>query len=128
MKSITIFVIIFISSIFCTQCDNDEKITAFYVDDEEVQEGDFVPFFLYQNYPNPFNPTTSIPFDLGFPIKIEIKVYSEDWQEISTLVDGVRSVGHHRVQFDAADLPSGEYYYTMKHDDNIQIRKMKLIK
>ncbi|MBN1408860.1 MAG: T9SS type A sorting domain-containing protein [Calditrichaceae bacterium] len=128
MKTFIIFLIIFISLTFCIHCDNDEKITAFYEDDKEVKEGDLVPFLLYQNYPNPFNPTTTIRFDLASQRKVKIKVYSEDWQVVGTLINDMSSVGSHSVQFNAVDLPSGEYYYTMESGDYIQFRKMKLVK
>jgi len=44
------------------------------------------------------------------------------------LLEQPASIGSHQVQFDAADLPSGDYYYMLEGGGYRQIRKMKLVK
>ena len=83
---------------------------------------------LDQNYPNPFNPSTTIDFDLVEPGSISLKVYDLKGREIATLVDGHLSAGNHTVQFDASDLSSGVYYYTLQAAGVQSTRKMLLVK
>jgi hypothetical protein len=109
-------------------CTDEDKIVAALQGTSEQSEGEQVPFFLYQNYPNPFNPATIIQFRVGQDMDMDLKVYTEDWQEMQTLLDGRYVAGDYRVQFNATELPSGEYYYVLEGGGYTQIRKMKLVK
>ena len=62
---------------------------------------DFTPkeYTLYQNYPNPFNPTTKIKFALPFDSRVKISVYNVLGELIGVLLDEVRTVGYHDIQF-----------------------------
>jgi hypothetical protein len=71
-------------------------------------------FELSQNYPNPFNPSTTIRYALPFESKVAIIVYNLLGQEVATLVNNVESTGYHEVVFNAANLSSGVYIYTIK--------------
>ena len=113
---------------FSLSCTDENKIAAAYQDGKELSEGTHVPFLLHQNYPNPFNPTTIIPFELSNTMFVTIKVLTEDWQEITTLVHNKIDGGRNEVDFDGSGLPSGEYYYSMEAQGVTQIRKMKLEK
>jgi hypothetical protein len=73
-----------------------------------------VPFVLYQNYPNLFNPTTVISFCVAMTMHLTMKVYTEDWQLVSTIIDGYRNGGLYQVTFNASNLPSGIYYYILE--------------
>ncbi|GEM_PF-2548509 len=67
---------------------------------------------LYQNYPNPFNPTTTISFDLPEHALVTLKIYNLLGQEVGTLVDHeLMDDGTKEIQFGAADLASGVYFY-----------------
>ncbi|MBU1936039.1 T9SS type A sorting domain-containing protein [bacterium] len=85
-------------------------------------------FTLYGNYPNPFNPTTTIQFDLANRARIELKVFNVLGQEVATLLDGVHSAGAYSIPFDASDLPSGVYIYTLSAKGFSESRKMVLLK
>ncbi len=70
-------------------------------------------FSLKQNYPNPFNPETNIGFriaDFGFA---SIKIYNDLGQEIASLVNENLKPGSYEVQWDAANYPSGVYFYKL---------------
>ena len=101
---------------------------------EEVEEGILSPFSMDQNYPNPFNPTTFIRIQIAQPIHLVMRVYSDDWQEVVTLIDKEFTQSSvYSVQFNAKDsngkeLPSGEYFYTLEGDGLMLIKKMKLMK
>ena len=85
-------------------------------------------FSLSQNYPNPFNPVTNIRFELPKEEFVTIKVYNSLGQEIKTLVNGMQSAGSHTVAFDAENLASGVYVYTMKTESFSKSMKLTIQK
>ncbi len=68
-------------------------------------------FMLSQNYPNPFNPSTIIRYALPTESKVTITVYNLLGQQIRELVNTFESAGYHEVNFNAASLASGIYFY-----------------
>ncbi|MBK6507756.1 MAG: T9SS type A sorting domain-containing protein [Ignavibacteria bacterium] len=68
---------------------------------------------LSQNYPNPFNPVTTINYDLPTDGIVTIKVYDILGRELKTLVNEMKTAGYHKIQFNAADLASGAYFYRL---------------
>ena len=129
---IRIIVLLFAFSV--SSCSDDVKIMAAIQNGEEVEEGILSPFSMDQNYPNPFNGTTSIGIWIAQPIRLVMRVYSDDWQEVVTLFDNdFTKSGVYYIQFNAKDskgkeLPSGEYFYTLQGDGLMLIKKMKLMK
>jgi hypothetical protein len=85
-------------------------------------------FSLQQNYPNPFNPTTTITYSLPQSGMVTLNVYDITGRFITTLVDGVKGVGTHSVQFEGSSLSSGMYVYTLETDGYRQTRQMMLVK
>ena len=83
---------------------------------------------LSQNYPNPFNPNTVISYQLPASGLVSLKVYDLVGREVATLVDAQMNAGNHTVNFDASRLSSGMYIYRLQAGNNIQTRKMMLIK
>jgi hypothetical protein len=83
---------------------------------------------LYQNFPNPFNPSTVIRYDLPKEGFVILKVYNIIGKEVCTLVNGVKQAGNHFVTFDASNLPSGLYIYSIKTKDFSSVRKLMLLK
>jgi hypothetical protein len=94
------------------------------VDDEIVVNN----FDLAQNYPNPFNPTTKIAYSIASKSDVSLKVYNLLGQEVATLVNSVKNAGTHEVKFDASQLSSGVYFYTLSTGDFVSTKKMMLIK
>lgn len=82
----------------------------------DVEEGADVPqrSKLFANYPNPFNPSTTIRFDLAAQSEISLSVYDVLGREVTRLAQGVHPAGSYNVQFDAAGLSSGVYYYVLR--------------
>lgn len=85
-------------------------------------------FSLQQNYPNPFNPVTVISYDIPKNVFVELKVFDMLGKEVSLLVNENQPAGTHSVNFDASNLPSGTYVYTIKAGDYIESKKMVLMK
>jgi photosystem II stability/assembly factor-like uncharacterized protein len=85
-------------------------------------------FYLYQNYPNPFNPETKLAFQIAQFGFVSLKVYDILGNEIATLLNEEKSVGIYEIEFNAASLPSGIYFYQLKTDSFIQTRKMVYLK
>ncbi len=87
-----------------------------------------VNYMLYQNYPNPFNPSTKISYAIPKAGNVELKVYDILGREISVLVNEFRQTGKYSVDFNAENLSSGVYFYTIKTGNFTDSKKMTLIK
>lgn len=85
-------------------------------------------FLLSQNYPNPFNPSTIIRFQVPNSSFVNLKVYDVLGNEIETLINEGKPVGSYEIVFDAKELSSGMYFYTIKAERFIQTKKMILIR
>lgn len=85
-------------------------------------------FHLAQNYPNPFNPVTRISFYLPLSTPVQLLIFNLRGELVATLVNERLTAGHHQFTFDAGDLPSGEYFYTLITKERVLTRKMVLLK
>ncbi|MFH1213656.1 MAG: FG-GAP-like repeat-containing protein [Candidatus Neomarinimicrobiota bacterium] len=86
-------------------------------------------FALSQNYPNPFNPSTTILFDLPKKSQVSLKIYNLLGREVTILVNNEEmSAGSYSRTWNAANLPSGVYFYHLQAGSFSQIRKLLLIK
>jgi len=84
---------------------------------------------LGQNYPNPFNPTTTIDFVVPQSGFATLKVYNMLGQEMATLFEGAADAGEvYTSRFNALNLPSGLYFYTLRATGSVETRRMLLIK
>ena len=112
---------------FCTQGEGINKIS------DNIPNG----FVLSQNYPNPFNPSTSIKFSVPQKSIVIITIYNVLGEEISKLVNEEFSPGTYETNWNAANYPSGVYYYQLiakpsdrleRSDGYTETKKMVLIK
>lgn len=85
-------------------------------------------FDLRQNYPNPFNPSTKISYSISDKSFVSLRVYNALGKEVALLENGSKERGDYEVEFDASNLPSGTYFYTLSANGERQTRKMLLIK
>jgi hypothetical protein len=85
-------------------------------------------YLLSQNYPNPFNPSTTIEFAVPEKSLVSLKIFDPLGNEVVTLVDEEVAAGNYKVGFNAANLSSGVYFYTIKTQNYIQTKKMILMK
>lgn len=100
----------------------------FTVTDVEDNAGLVNKFDLEQNYPNPFNPATSISFTLAEKSDVTLKVYDMIGREVATVFEGAKDAGSHLVTFNAENLASGVYVYTLKAGSFTASKKMTLLK
>lgn len=86
-------------------------------------------FSLMQNYPNPFNPTTRITYSLPHLSKVTLRVFDVLGREVDTLIENrIVNSGLHEVAFDAFNLPSGIYFYSLYAGNYINTKKMLLLR
>ena len=85
-------------------------------------------FALEQNYPNPFNPSTKIKYSVPQSSKVIIKVFDVLGNEIETLVNEEKPAGTYELTWNAANLPSGVYFYQIKAGEFTTVKKMILLK
>jgi C1A family cysteine protease len=83
---------------------------------------------LYQNYPNPFNASTSIEFVLPEPAFIALTIYNMRGEEVASLTSGRRAAGLHRLTWDATGLSSGVYLYRLQAGEDVQSKKLILMR
>jgi len=83
---------------------------------------------LDQNFPNPFNPLTTIEFALPEEAMVSIRLFNILGNEVATLVEKRYGAGKHSVEFDAGELASGVYIYTMRAGTFGMTRKMMLLR
>lgn len=83
---------------------------------------------LDQNYPNPFNPSTTISYSIPKSGMVTLKIFDITGREVSTLVNGYMNAGSKEIQFNASNLSSGIYFYTIKAGDFTDTKKMVLTK
>ncbi len=87
----------------------------------DIVDVDIAPstYSLSQNYPNPFNPTTKIKYSIPpvgtrDRVSVQLKVYDVLGKEVATLVHEEKTAGKYEVEFNAAKLTSGIYFYQLK--------------
>jgi len=84
--------------------------------------------FLSSNFPNPFNATTTIAYSLPEASCVTIEIYDILGGRVATLINNRQSEGYHRLVWNAADMPSGTYFYKIIAGDYSEIKKMALLK
>jgi hypothetical protein len=87
-----------------------------------------VEYVLDQNYPNPFNPTTTINYSIKSTGLVTLKVYDLLGSKVASLVNEVKEAGSYSVNFNASELPSGIYFYTLTSGNFNSTKKLILLK
>jgi N-acetylmuramoyl-L-alanine amidase len=122
-----------------TYSPGNENIGILYFDDVRIAtfdpvgvelEDDNIPFAynLEQNYPNPFNPSTSIRFSVPEAAFVKVIITDVLGREVATLINEELNSGNYSLTFNASELSSGIYLYTLKAGNHIQTKKMMLLK
>ncbi|MCE1164298.1 MAG: T9SS type A sorting domain-containing protein [Bacteroidetes bacterium] len=85
-------------------------------------------FSLSQNYPNPFNPFTRIDYSIAKASDVKISIYNILGKEITSYAIPNQNPGNHYIMFNASNLSTGVYYYTIKAGDFTDKKTMILMK
>ena len=96
--------------------------------EEELESSLPSEFSLSQNYPNPFNPTTNINFSIPGQGQYSLRVFNILGKEVTTLVNGDINAGSYNTTFDASNLSSGIYFYSLTGNNVNITKKMLLLK
>ncbi len=99
-----------------------------YSDVIEVDVRSLDNYSLEQNYPNPFNPSTKIAYVLKEKTNVKLLVMNALGEEVAVLVNQTQEQGYHQLDFNASNLPSGIYFYSLQTDNFSETKKMLLMK
>jgi formylglycine-generating enzyme required for sulfatase activity len=88
-------------------------------------------FSLEQNFPNPFNPTTTIPFTLDSPGRVQLDIYNVMGQRVATVINDYLNTGRHTATWNGMDdrgnhAGAGIYLYRLRADNKVETKKMLL--
>lgn len=90
-------------------------------------------YSLSQNHPNPFNPATTIEYSVKRRVHVTLSIFNLLGQRVRTLVDEVKSAGQYQAVWDGKgkngrEQATGVYLYRLEILDNVEQRKMLLLK
>ena len=85
-------------------------------------------FRLEQNYPNPFNQQTVFQYYLPMPSHVLLRLFNTLGKLVDTPVNGFQQTGWHSLRFDARQLPSGIYFFTLNSSGVKLWRRMVFLK
>ena len=85
-------------------------------------------FDIAQNFPNPFNPSTTINFTIPEAGFVNLSVFDVLGQKVAELVNENLATGSYSKVFDASNLNSGLYFYTITAGSVSVTKKMQLLK
>jgi peptidoglycan/xylan/chitin deacetylase (PgdA/CDA1 family) len=83
---------------------------------------------LVQNFPNPFNPATTIRYVLPRAGHVVLKIIDVQGRKVSTLLNQYSPAGMHSLEFNAQEMSSGVYFYTLQVGNVLQQRKMMILR
>ena len=87
-----------------------------------------VGYSLSQNFPNPFNPTTTITYHVAALGRVTLKIFDLLGRDVATLVNEVMSAGSYDAKFNAANMPSGVYFYRLQAGSFEKTKRLVVLK
>ncbi len=123
-------VVVFIQSSGSKTAYQSATISSSELNVTDVENESWVPFefILEQNYPNPFNPSTIISWQSPVGNHQTLKVYDVLGNEVATIINEFKPAGSYEVEFSAAGLTSGIYFYKLQAENYVETKKMLLLK
>jgi hypothetical protein len=79
---------------------------------------------LSQNFPNPLSQSTRISYQLPDDGFVSLKVFDAIGNEVTTLIEKEQARGSYGIDFNASDLPTGVYYYTLRFNSQVRTKIM----
>ena len=113
------------AEVYYLSCSNSAVDTSL-----EVSPLDFK---LSQNYPNPFNSSTIIHYQTSVESNMTLRVYDILGREVKELANRIHKQGHYRLVWhgrnnEGKEVASGIYFYQLKGGEQIQTKRMLLVK
>ena len=98
--------------------------------DETIAQENLTPgnFRLFQNYPNPFNPETEICFQLPEPGLVKLGIYDALGREVVTLINEYKYSGTYNIKWNAYNVSSGVYFYSLESNGKRLAKKMIVLR
>jgi hypothetical protein len=87
-----------------------------------------INFTLENNYPNPFNATTRISYTLPRRTEVRLKVFDILGRLTTQLVNEEQESGWYEIIFNADNLSSGIYFYSLTAESRTITKSMLLLK
>ena len=84
--------------------------------------------YLSQNYPNPFNPSSTIDYGISDNSYVNISLYDLNGRKIETMVNSVHRAGYYTLTLVSDHLNSGIYLIKIISSNEIQTKKITIIK
>jgi len=78
---------------------------------------------LGQNYPNPMSGSTVIPYQIFTPGFVVIKIIDSMGRNIGTVLEEQQEPGLYEIHWDAGELNTGVYFYSMAIDNEFVATK-----
>jgi uncharacterized membrane protein len=94
----------------------------------EIDVNLILDYTLNQNYPNPFNPSTFISFSIPQSSNVNLSVFNILGEKVATLINEIKDAGSYEVEFNATNLTSGFYIYSLEAGSYKSTKKMLLVK
>lgn len=94
----------------CCAVDAETKSASFDINMETPESS------LHQNFPNPFDVSTTISYTVGCACDVQINIYDQSGRLITNLVSGAKEQGKYSVEWNATNISSGIYFYTLVVD------------
>ena len=85
-------------------------------------------FYLHDAFPNPFNPTTMVKYSIGEKGFVSLRVLDVLGNVVAKIVEEEKPAGEYSVSFNASNLPSGIYFYSITSGKFTATKKLILLK
>ena len=82
---------------------------------------------VYQNVPNPFYNMTTIRYEVAEKALVKIIISNTEGMLVAVLANEIKQQGSYQVQWNAGNIPSGQYFYTMIIGNIVRTGKMQKI-
>lgn len=69
-----------------------------------------------------------IKYSIAKDAMVNISVYNAIGEKVATLVNGLQQAGRYEVNFNASNLTSGIYFYSIEAGEFKSVKKMLLMK
>lgn len=82
--------------------------------DDPILIGEPSSYVVARNYPNPFNPSTTIEYSIPEAGNVRLTVFDITGRAVAELVNGYQQAGSYVKAWNAAEQPSGIYFYRVE--------------